>query len=162
MRHFVCIFPDIQHMGFKDAIVFLLRQNNINIDVNSLISYNKDCFECNNNKKCFNCGLYYNESCNELKNILFSTSYLKENSICMQKLKEIFEDYNPITEYNPCTIDGSYIIHSNLILFHTISVYQKIYNDLKNNVFHSHDEIVIFFHLFFQETLRRYNNTLNK
>jgi hypothetical protein len=149
-------------MGFKDAIVFLLRQNNINIDVNSLISYNKDCFECNNNKKCFNCGLYYNESCNELKNILFSTSYLKENSICMQKLKEIFEDYNPITEYNPCTIDGSYIIHSNLILFHTISVYQKIYNDLKNNVFHSHDEIVIFFHLFFQETLRRYNNTLNK
>lgn len=159
MRQFVCIFPDIQYMGFKDAITFLLKQNNINIYADSLISYNKECFECNNNIKCFNCGLFYNETCNEIQNVLFSTSYLKENSICMQKLKEIFDDYNPVTEYNPCTIDGSYIIHSNVILFHTIDVYESIYNDLKNNVFGSHDEIVIFFHLFFKETLRRYNNT---
>ena len=147
LRKFISIFPDLQPMGHKHAAYYLLEQNNINTN---LLSNNLDCFECNNNMKCFNCSLFCFHN-----NILFSTSHLKENSPAIKKLKEIFPDYNPKSEFNPCDLDASYIIHSSIILYHDMAVYKSIYNDLKNNFFDGHDSITTFFHHFFKETLNR-------
>jgi len=151
LRKFIPIFPDLQPMGHKHAAYYLLEQNNV---IASLNSNNLNCFECNNNMKCFNCNLFYYNDHNNICN-MFVTRSLTEDSLPIKKLKEKFPDYNPISIFNPCDIDGSYIIDSKIILYHDIDVYKSIYNDLKNNNLGCHDEIILFFHHFFKETLRR-------
>jgi hypothetical protein len=156
-RKFICIFPDVQSIGHKHAIHDLLQKNNISVNIHNIVSYNKNCIECNNNLKCYSCGMY---AVNNNHNYLFTVSYLRENNNCIKKLREIFENYNPITEYKHCNIDSSYIINSKVILYHSIDVYKKILDDLKNNLY-CHDEAVMFFHLFFQETAKRILNTIS-
>lgn len=155
-RKLVHLFPDIQHMGFKHAVVHLLETNNIDINIEKIVSCNQNCVECNQNIKCYKCGLFSIPSDTQLNNTLFSTSYIRGNNACMKKMKELFPDYNPITELNPICVESSYIINSKLILFHNVDVYIKLLDYLKNNLLGCHDELVAFFHLFFKETLVRY------
>jgi hypothetical protein len=152
LRKFVYIYPDLQSIGHKHAVYDLIQKNNLNINHQDVYSHSPTCFECNNNIKCFNCSLIYINN----SNTIFSTSYLKEDSSVFKKLKEIFPNYAAITEYNPCNSEGSYMIHSKIISFHSIDVYKNLYECLENGKLGCHDEQVIFFNLFFKETLRRY------
>jgi len=156
IRKFVCIFLDLQTMGHKEAIIYLLQENN-KYRNQKIISYNNNCNECNNNLKCFNCGMFRIKEDPEFNNILFTTSYLQPNSSNIIKLKQIFPDYNPITELIPCSIDGSYIINSKIILYHNIDIYKDIYNTL---IYDCHDSLTMFFHIFFLETLKRYKSSI--
>jgi hypothetical protein len=153
-RKFYCIFPDVQSVGHKHAIYDLLHKNNIPIDMNYINSFDKNCNECNNNLKCYSCGMYVVDNYYTY-NCYFTVSYLTENHNCMKKLREIFDNYNPITEYKACNMDTSYIINSKVILYHSIDVYKNILSCLKNGFFCGHDEIANFIHLFFQETANR-------
>jgi hypothetical protein len=155
IRKFVFIFPDLQHMGLKQAIVELLKMNNITIDIQHLHSYNNECIECNQNLKCYNCNNFSTPNYPELHNIIFTAAYVKERDNCLNKLKDIFPGYSPVTEFNPSTVDGSYLIHSKIILQHSAELYKNLLNDIAP--VWGHDEMNNFFHFFFKETLRRYN-----
>jgi len=154
-RKFVYIFPDIQIMGHKHAILDLLTKHNIHVGIQHIVSYNRECTECNRYDKCYNCSMFFVNKY-ELQNILFTTSYLREKDNCMKKMKEIFLDYQyPTTEFDPIFNDTSYMIHSKIILYHSIDVYKNILYDLQNNVLTCHDEVGNFIHLFFNETMKR-------
>jgi len=154
IRKFVCIFPDLQIMGYKQAIIHLLKINN-KYRNQQIISYDNNCNECNNNLKCFNCGLFKIKDDPEFNNIIFTTSYIKANTDNMNKLNQIFSGYNPITELIPYTIDGSYIINSKIILFHNVEIYKDLlyYGGC-------HDSLTMFFHLFFLETSKRFQSRI--
>jgi len=140
VRKFVFIYPDMQKLGHKHAAEALCQSTVVNQD--------GECSECKNNLKCFKCGIYY---LNGLHNIQFSTSHIREEDYGMKLMKHIFPDYDPITKYEPEYCDSSYIIPTDLILYHKIELYEKLLGILKQNIM-CHDALVNFFHIFWKET----------
>ena len=150
-RKTVCLFPDAGIVSYKQGIVDLFRMKGNDIDINN-VTYNiRECIECKNNLRCERC-THFNVKGYDL---LFSRSYLLEHSYCIQLLKEIFPDIKFVTEFNIENIECSYMIDARVLLFHNISVYQKLLTILQDDKM-SHDECSIFFHLFFRETAKRF------
>lgn len=144
-RKFICIFPDKQIHGFKEGIVDLVKCNPTMVH-----SSNLNCISCNSNEPCYQCGLFMVDTFS----FIFTTSYIKKNDRVTKLLENIFHNYSPVTEFDPCVIDSSYCIDSKVLLYHPKEVYIKLLDTI---VTMCHDECNIFFHLFFKETLSRLN-----
>ena len=163
-RSFIYCFEDIRKFGHKEGIISLLKDNNKWKDGLNIISYTaiaSGCLECKSNKECYKCSEFGIDS-PDFKNIIFKFSYLNADSACMKKMKQLFKNFNPKTKLINVYADNSYSIKKELILYHDISVYKKLLDELKRNQLGSsnacHDEIITFVDLFWKETLKNYKN----
>jgi len=154
-RKYVLIYPDMQKLGHKEAVIELLKQTNNWNENKQVVSWTaRDCSKCSNNLQCFACGIF---NIDNNYNIHYSPSHIKNSDPAMKIMKDIFADYNPITIHEPESIDSSYIIRTDLILYHPIEVYEKLFLLLKLDVM-CHDAASNFFHIFWKETLKRWQN----
>jgi hypothetical protein len=144
----------MQKLGHKEAVIELLKQtNNWNENIQVSSSVARDCSKCSNNLQCFACGIFNIK--NNKYTINYSPSHIKNSDPAMKIMKDIFADYNPITIHELECVDSSYIIRTDLILYHPIEVYEKLFLLLKLDVM-CHDAAVNFFHIFWKETLKRW------
>ncbi len=151
IRKMVYIFEDKQN-GYKEGIMDIINENtSLQCNLSMIHSYNRNCVECNNNLPCHNCGAFEVDRLKptDCERIIFISGHTKKNHPIIQLLKEIFPTFVPKTEYNPCVIDTSYMIDTELILYHPIELYTIILDIIQRM---NHDECCIFFHLFFKET----------
>ena len=89
-----------------------------------------------------------------LSTFFFDSSHIKF-SVKMMKL--FFDNYEPKTEYESFYRDGSFTVHKNIIKYHCLDKWKKLFDIyIKNNKIFTRDNTIELINLLLKETDKKY------
>lgn len=148
-RNFILFFDDLRIFGGPGAIKQLLKKD-VKI---KFYNRNPGCNQCTKEKKCLACGnLMIDDP--QFKDTIFEFSNLFSGCYLIDKIKQIFPNFDRKTELVKTYKEGSFSVSKELILKHPLEVYEDILENICKPKKLCRDSMVLFLQLFFEETLK--------